>query len=1206
MVLGLMIAATGMLYAQEKPAETVDNSANNGDAPPGNAMSLSVRQARVNLKQATKNAYIGSLKSCFLWSCVIMEFQPIDFRFTAVGFTVSTPYIFNSPGVKHLHDLKYTVDFSKAKDYARSFNIPKSTCSTGNCYGVGGLIHPTLHEIGALVWSDESEAQGFADAFNRLVYAARHREIEERFAAFRTAAKAWRENPAKPSLGAEADQQRALAENAIKEKNPESAIDHFEIAVEMQPMWPAGWFNLAVIYAEQNDYADAADRMKHYLELAPEASDAQQARDQMTTWVGKLEEQAKNEKLGMHETITSLKKKPNLAQADARSFEPVYGQKRDDEPRTKPRPPAAAIHASYSAPQHMSPSPSAGLYTLDARVGFDTLDGVSYNPAQGTLTLFGHRTRSDSGTYGHYLDLLAAALDSNKPTFSLEWTPSSERDVDRAMASFADDRNNDSLTTQLANIFDASGHLNRRGASFFRALGVDAREGMNRYEFNSSMLTASGRPNAGAALRAFGEWMEATKRNDQAGIKSGLENTIDAAGIYDFVAAQAARSRNGEISEDQLMDLVMPRLVGALATTFGWSDGPYTDKYWRLRRSGNSWVDAGNGVMWDLQMELNTLPRKTLDILAARAGEIVVPSDVMREVLGVEPRVHPVLSGLSGNTRLALTACDADVFAKKLFDMPGLKAKVPRYQGFFSWLQDRGEHSATDEGHLWISPGDFELLESTDKQTLRFGRTPMKFHIETYDSRRRSVSNPQLSAYADLLTSVYDDIAREYPVLHQLRESTKMVAVAQWLKQRGYSVTLPRAGREVVNLPEELPGAMYLVMAVKQGPVGESLTAAGGIDFGGDGAWRFAPRDTPSAQTDLVDQTGRHVREKLEQLSGKKFEVPMPQPLAEVKDEEIGGQQFATVTVAVGAASENSDTAVQLVPSPDRKAQGLWRSNDLAAAESAYGKLIEAASGNPCQAASYMAIKAQILHEKGDSTTAIQTLNAARNMCTQSPSFDAVLDLMRAMACYESGDLQCAKQALSDAIALDPKNTSAARIRAKLEEPQNAGSGAPAIAVADVYKAIRDVSPLNGTDEQIKGAGFNPSITVDRLALTSRAQTPDSQRIDIEKYEKTRSDAQIRQMKIDHDNFLARQKMKADTADKLQKLAADADDNRKSELAAQADKLKAESDRDAAEANKLDVKIQERAHMLIDIEVQPTPPEQENQKAPMAAPVTKP
>lgn len=39
----------------------------------------------------------------------------------------------------------------------------------------------------------------------------------------------------------------------------------------------AGWFNLALIYAEQN-CADASDRMKHYLELVSNTPDANDAR----------------------------------------------------------------------------------------------------------------------------------------------------------------------------------------------------------------------------------------------------------------------------------------------------------------------------------------------------------------------------------------------------------------------------------------------------------------------------------------------------------------------------------------------------------------------------------------------------------------------------------------------------------------------------------------------------------------------------------------------------------------------------------------------------------------------------------------------------------------------------------------------------------------------------------------------------------------
>jgi tetratricopeptide (TPR) repeat protein len=137
------------------------------------------------------------------------------------------------------------------------------------------------------VWSDEADAQNFADAFNRLLYAVYRNEKSAELQTFSAAAQAWRENPVKPPLGPEADRHRILAENAIKEKNLDDAVEHFENALEIQPMWPAGWFNLALIYAEQNDYADACDRMQHYLELVPDAPDAKDAREQIVIWEDK-------------------------------------------------------------------------------------------------------------------------------------------------------------------------------------------------------------------------------------------------------------------------------------------------------------------------------------------------------------------------------------------------------------------------------------------------------------------------------------------------------------------------------------------------------------------------------------------------------------------------------------------------------------------------------------------------------------------------------------------------------------------------------------------------------------------------------------------------------------------------------------------------------------------------------------------------------
>jgi len=112
-------------------------------------------------------------------------------------------------------------------------------------------------------------------------------EQEAAWRDFQPKAAAWRALATKPPLSPEADRERLLAENAIKEKNLDSAINHYEGALELQPTWPAGWFNLALLYAEQKNYADATDAMKHYLELVPNAPDAKDAREQMIIWEDK-------------------------------------------------------------------------------------------------------------------------------------------------------------------------------------------------------------------------------------------------------------------------------------------------------------------------------------------------------------------------------------------------------------------------------------------------------------------------------------------------------------------------------------------------------------------------------------------------------------------------------------------------------------------------------------------------------------------------------------------------------------------------------------------------------------------------------------------------------------------------------------------------------------------------------------------------------
>jgi tetratricopeptide (TPR) repeat protein len=291
MVLVMLIAAASALYAKEKPVIPAGPSVTKGDPPPGNAMSLSVRRARVVLRETIKAMWAGT-ENVFTQSAA----RDISISSSGVAFirdaVVQGHKFYDNrewwdfKGEKTDYFKVFGYHFEKVSQqfhYVSEYNSRQLTSYEGR--GAGP-------ECPALLWSNQADAQKFADAFNRLLYAAYHPGDEDKeFAAFTAAAKAWRENPVKPPLSAETERQRILAENAIQEKNLDDAIEHYESGVEAQPTWPAGWYNLALIYAEQKNYADAADRMKHYLELAPDAPDAKDARTQMIIWEDKAAKQ---------------------------------------------------------------------------------------------------------------------------------------------------------------------------------------------------------------------------------------------------------------------------------------------------------------------------------------------------------------------------------------------------------------------------------------------------------------------------------------------------------------------------------------------------------------------------------------------------------------------------------------------------------------------------------------------------------------------------------------------------------------------------------------------------------------------------------------------------------------------------------------------------------------------------------------------------
>ena len=124
-------------------------------------------------------------------------------------------------------------------------------------------------------------AESFAAALNRLCTFAKDTSPLHTFT---QRAAAWRALSTKPPLPEEVRIERLMAEDALKEKQPEKALNHYEKGLEISPTWPQGYFNAALIAAQLGFYDEAVEHMQAYLELAPDAADAQSARDQIGIW----------------------------------------------------------------------------------------------------------------------------------------------------------------------------------------------------------------------------------------------------------------------------------------------------------------------------------------------------------------------------------------------------------------------------------------------------------------------------------------------------------------------------------------------------------------------------------------------------------------------------------------------------------------------------------------------------------------------------------------------------------------------------------------------------------------------------------------------------------------------------------------------------------------------------------------------------------
>jgi tetratricopeptide (TPR) repeat protein len=187
---------------------------------------------------------------------------------------------------------------SSVAPYAQESGFP-NLYAGGQWYGFpyvsSAIGYSTFHAapLPGQVYRVNADAQRFRAA---LVYLARQAQQEQAakdaadLEAFKPKAAAWRQMKVKPAMPEEALRHQVVAEYAYKQKDVPKAITEYSEALRIFPYWPAGQNNLAFLAGEvgtRPGYNLAIYHMKMYLELAPNAPDAQAAQDSIFIWEDK-------------------------------------------------------------------------------------------------------------------------------------------------------------------------------------------------------------------------------------------------------------------------------------------------------------------------------------------------------------------------------------------------------------------------------------------------------------------------------------------------------------------------------------------------------------------------------------------------------------------------------------------------------------------------------------------------------------------------------------------------------------------------------------------------------------------------------------------------------------------------------------------------------------------------------------------------------
>lgn len=712
---------------------------------------------------------------------------------------------------------------------------------------------------------------------------------------------------------------------------------------------------------------------------------------------------------------------------------------------------ASMIRSSAGAqPVASGPDLPEGVYTLESKIDFNVLDKVFFDPKTGTVSLIGHRDSRYGSSRIPYLQHLAALLDQPHPQISLDWTPESERRIADLFRRMDSTTEMGRLTAQSAagSWFGSDGLPTQKGRRMFRMIGItppgrgpgDPWQGMTRIDVVATLLDNAGDQRGANILRGLKDFQRGirTSQGGQAlvdflAIADAEMSRTEAIDLYNQLVGEV---RQGRRSKESALAILFRKLLAGMEQGLQFSGGSLTNIFDREMARREDAGRAYDVAAAEANRQMKTMLRRALEIVLRRNEEVVMPITDVEAELGAKPVVVPRFVGLDPRSQLARVMFEADYLGKSLLFKPDLKKKIPRYKTEYAFYADRaggGPSGATIDRRMWISIDELDLVQSSDGSTLETRGAKMRFNVRDVQSGRTLAA--ERNGYGALLTSLYDDFAVEFSILHELREAAKFAGVARWIKAKAPHFRLPSNGRAVWEPPRQVPGFIYLIWSPHR--VNVVMAAPGGVELVPPPSDIFVDSTVVDLRPDRLIAAPEVGPAILSDIVGNAPQVPIPRPVGWITKGKADGKDITAVSVVITGSERDAPTTMRLGSSLEEQAAILWKISDLEGAEQAYRKLLHPPPDDPWKAAALRLLLAQVLHEIGDDAAAIKELNEALRLAPDHP----LVHLLLAKALADSGDLPGAQEALRRYVALEPQNKAATKLLGELSATQTGATG---------------------------------------------------------------------------------------------------------------------------------------------------------------------